>query len=322
MVLIDYYPTGNGSFFSNGENTVALHNLPVTEYRPNQLSEGVTPEYVFSSCQVEQLEKRPDLAIVTLPAPLTIDVTYDPSLVNGQMDSQLDAGIFRYFWSMYLTNGDLRYVLNDIADENGMSRDTLAAEVFKEWSTHYRRQFDPQELTAEGANDLRMDYERLLDLRAVSIPLTSNRVSYGPWYSNYADNAGMRNVQVDDTLVPWNFARSNPWYTNLDAAGVEKLNQSVSPVKKLDTGTVVKTGYPEIGLADFRGYNSNLTGINVSFGSEGISTTYTFSTFTGIPGTFRKVDHDIMYNNYFKTQPKVRELVRPNIVSSILSERF
>jgi hypothetical protein len=137
--------------------------------------------------------------------------------------------------------------------------------------------------------------EFVLDLAAVILPLTSTWVSYGPWFNGYETSGGMVSVEVDDSLVPWNFStpeESEDWDKNLDEAGYEKLARKSGNLEYSDSASITVAGCPEFGLASEFGYNSNITNIGIDFSVGGVQTTYTLATYSARPGTYRKSDYD------------------------------
>jgi len=144
-----------------------------------------------------------------------------------------------------------------------------------------------------------------MDLDSVIIPLTSRIMSYGPWYAPYADAKGSVRITVDESLVPWNFYYPqdlDPYYSGssdglnpeqrLEQAGQTRLERTYSVQDYIDSATIAVVGFPEFGHGTRFGYNSNLTAIHTTFGTEGVKTTYNFSTYTARPGTFRKDEYD------------------------------
>jgi hypothetical protein len=134
----------------------------------------------------------------------------------------------------------------------------------------------------------------------------------------------MVKVEVDESLVPWNFARpsgSLPWYTNVDAAGFERLNRTISDIDYVDNATIVAAGFPELGPSYKVGYNSNLTGISVDFGLNGIKTTYNFSTYSARPGTFRKSEYDNLSRGRVDSRERLPDPENLNIVHMFNSDR-
>ena len=320
MAVIEWRPKGNINFNSNGTNRAMFQDLPASEFRPNRIAEG-NPTFVFSSCSVNQLVKRPDLALLELPAALSFDPTVGINMFDKNRTEKLDdefiatkSGIMKYFWYLYTKDKFFKTIMESAAVSNGISADDYARKVFKVWANRLYK--DKNFLyQAEYSTEI------LMDLKGVVIPLTSNWMAYGPYYPTYDQAKGMVKIQVDESLVPWNFERpvGSPWYENLDAAGLERMERSLSPVDFLDNASMTVAGFPEIGPAQAVGYNSNLTGITVDFGIGGVKTTYNFSTYAARPGTYRKSEYDNVSRARIDTRERLPETVNENIVHTVFT---
>lgn len=283
MTFFDWKPYGNGSFNSNGTNKLMFQDIPSSEYRPNRIADG-NPAYIGMSCNVQQLVKRPDLALVTLPTALWFDPTeWKPEDDEDFVKSITDRAMRRFFAAWFSMDDDCKDIFGNDVD---YFNDT----VEKYWI--------PQLKTIlKDAKDYQMATEPCLDPKAISIPLTSTWVTYGPWYYTSADLTGRIGIEVHDELVPWNFDRPtspDPWYQNLDDAGFEMLERTRADLEYIDSATITVAGLPEFGIGDTltSGKLSNMTGISVAFGIGEISTTYDMGTYIGRPGTYRKADYD------------------------------
>lgn len=316
MVGIDWKPSGNINFNSNGYNKALFQDLPVTEFRPNNIADG-NPSYVLCSCSVNQIAKRPDLALLELPSVLRFEPVDNPdeqsfSYRNSGNDENLGKklSIIKYFNYLLQKNEDFRIMLKKAANATGISFVTYVSSVFDDWSNEllYTTMYGTQQ---------EMSTEYVMDLKGAIIPLTSTWVSYGPWFTASGNAEGMTRVEVDQALVPWNFTRpTSPtaWDANLNAAGEEKLARSLSDMYWLDSAVISVAGFPEYGPAQPLGYNSNLTAINVDFGVGGVKTTYNFSTYLKRPGTFRKGDFDNISKSRIDTREKLPDTNNINIV--------
>jgi hypothetical protein len=319
MVAIDWKPKGNINFNSNELNKAMFQDLPVSEFRPNKIAAG-NPNYVMVSCNVSQMVRRPDLALVELPCAIQFDPTdafdiFDPRFHDNPDLSQEDDegltkkfGIVKYLWYQLKKNNTARDVINKCAVANNENFHKYASEVFSRWKEQiYNFCRDPFTYSAST--------EFIMDLKAVVIPLTSTWVSYGPWYARDYQAKGMTKIQVDPSLVPWNFidpGLTNPsgsnrdyWRILLDRAGTDALNQTICDIDYLDNASISTAGFPEYGIGDQLGYNSNLTGISVDFGTGGIKTTYNFATYSNKPGTFRKNEYDNVSRARIDTREKI-----------------
>lgn len=319
MTVIEWQPKGNINFNSNGHNRAMFQDLPTSEFRPNKIASG-NPKYVFVSCTLEQLVKRPDLAVLTLPSP----ISFDPTVGNSYFSPFVDVaeiteefivtktGIMNYFGYIYKMNKILRDLVERCAIAQQMDIEEYAVRVFREWA----------EQMYNFSNEwykLEMSTEPVMDLKGVVIPLTSTWVAYGPWYANYSDAKGMVSVEVDDSLVPWNFERSDgDWDDNLNAAGNERLARSLSVLEYLDTASISVAGFPEFGPAHNFGYNSNVTGISIDFGIGGVKTTYNLATYSQRPGTFRKAEYDNVSRARIDTRERLPDTVNENLTHMLI----
>ncbi len=98
---------------------------------------------------------------------------------------------------------------------------------------------------------------------------------YGPWYIKNP-RGGKTTVEQDMTLTPWSF--------NSDSVFEDAIQKKMSDVQSLEffeTGTFTKVGLPESNIGDELVSNGPvLTSISSSYGSSGVTTQYTFRTFT------------------------------------------
>ena len=113
---------------------------------------------------------------------------------------------------------------------------------------------------------------------AVVVPMKSNIKTYGPFISNnFSTSPGGIGVEINQDLAPWVFGS----VALMNEAG-NKIAQSANiGLLYSETGGVTVAGLPEYNFGQIFGSTGpNLTGINVTFGSNGITTTYDFRTFT------------------------------------------
>lgn len=113
---------------------------------------------------------------------------------------------------------------------------------------------------------------------AAVIPMKSNIKTYGPFISqNFNTSAGGIGVEVNQDLAPWVFGS----VTLMQEAGNKIAESANIGLLYSETGGVTVTGLPQYSFGQIFGATGpNLTGINVSFSSGGITTTYDFRTFT------------------------------------------
>lgn len=126
-----------------------------------------------------------------------------------------------------------------------------------------------------------------------AIPLRSNIKIYGPYPSANFGLCGGATVESDPDLCPWVFGSA----ALMDAAGQAKANSmNVTPLSIAETGTITIPEMPSSNLGSQLGNGPNLTGINVSFGSSGVTSTYSYQTYTPKPGGFTRLFIDRLKN--------------------------
>lgn len=121
---------------------------------------------------------------------------------------------------------------------------------------------------------------------AAAIPMKSNTVVYGPFFSNnFATNFGGVNVEQDRDLAPWKFGSTTLMLAAGNAKAQTAFANGETPLVISENGNVSVPGLPMYSLGGQILVNGVATGplvnnINVSFGSQGISTSYDFKTFS------------------------------------------
>ena len=115
---------------------------------------------------------------------------------------------------------------------------------------------------------------------AAMIPMRSNTSTYGPYASsNFGSSAGGTVVEVNTDLAPWVFGSSQA----MNFAGSSFVENMAIGLVKAESGSMTILGLPRpefTGLGLVTGQGLNLSGMNFSFGANGISTSYDFRTFT------------------------------------------
>ena len=112
---------------------------------------------------------------------------------------------------------------------------------------------------------------------ACVIPMRSNVFSYGPWASsNFATTYGGADMQVNNDLAPWLFGSS----TAMNIAGQELANTSLVGLSRSEKGSATIPGLPTYTIGAALSNGPVLTNISVSFGSNGVTTTYDYATYT------------------------------------------
>lgn len=311
MAFMDRYPKGNASFYANGK-TEALFvsqevGLSPSDFRPNRVADQPY-RYVAIQCSVAQMTRRPDLAIVELPSAVAFNPTNgykgdagdDVELITvaGFIDAIKQAGAKD-------PGGDAAWIYANI-DENQVVIQALLSNT-----TTYDNK---RQLSLRG-HGFYTNLEMVMDLKGITIPLVSNWTRYGPWYQATgvaSGDDGMQEIIVDESLVPWNFERPIPPadpFTNLDAAGLERLNATVTNLVSVNAAKITAAGFPEIGPLSRAALTSNqenhVTGISCSFSSSGVTTIYDLSTYKRVPGTYRKTEIQKTAEARVKTRDKL-----------------
>ena len=162
--------------------------------------------------------------------------------------------------------------------------------------------------------------KRALPPTAAAVPVLSNTQTYGPWYafaSTYGGSGvpGSVSAEVDEGLTPWEYGGSG--YMRL--AGLSQVSDSITAMQYGERGEVTVPGYPTGGLGGaldgrisiYSGrmlktgtcggfpYNyvygeglvsssspATVSNINVTVSPQGVTTSYTISTFTPVFGRF------------------------------------
>lgn len=117
----------------------------------------------------------------------------------------------------------------------------------------------------------------------VAVPLKSNILTYGPWTASSVD--GKITVQQDSTLVPWNYGG----FDNLELVALAKVQNYATATEIIETGSCEFEGLPIISLGQVLQVGGpNVTNIDIKVGTDGVTTTYSFKTYTPRFGIFDK----------------------------------
>ena len=114
---------------------------------------------------------------------------------------------------------------------------------------------------------------------AAIIPMRSSVNMYGPYASsNFGSSAGGTQVSVDADLCPWVFGSTEA----MNSAGRSIVESSAIGLTRAESGGVTIPGLPDLGAlgATVGASGPNLTNINFTFGSSGVTTSYDFKTYT------------------------------------------
>lgn len=123
---------------------------------------------------------------------------------------------------------------------------------------------------------------------AVAIPLRSLVNTYGPWVST-AGPTGPVNFEKNPDLVPWNYGSED----NLDTVANILVSGGLSNAQVLESGTLTVVSLPQINIGrELLQYGPIVTGITVSIGTEGVTTTYRMKTYTNKYGVLSKANAD------------------------------
>jgi len=126
---------------------------------------------------------------------------------------------------------------------------------------------------------------------AVAVPLRSNIRPYGPYAtSNFHNSCGGINVDVDKDIAPWVFGSIGMMNT---AANIRLSTIETDPLVIGTTGSVTVPCLPQVSLGfSMLMEGPVLNGLSVNFGAGGVSTTYSYQTFTPKFGSFSRATLD------------------------------
>lgn len=116
---------------------------------------------------------------------------------------------------------------------------------------------------------------------AAAIPMLSNIATYGPYASpNFGSSCGGIQIESNPDLSPWTFGS----IAGMNAAGSSIVSNAGVGLSKAESGSISLPGLPRpefinLGSA-VGGVGPTLSGMNFSYGSGGITTTYEFRTYT------------------------------------------
>ena len=159
-----------------------------------------------------------------------------------------------------------------------------------------------------------------------ALPLKYNQYTYGPWIDypsftgmaifpeyNNINNAANRienliggvKVEVDESLVPWEYGGMSVLDTNI----AEKLNEDINYQQELENATVELPIFPNYRLGHILGNNGPLlTNINVQIGANGVTTSLSFRTYTKKLGLFNKENAERMKQISLESIKRNREI--------------
>lgn len=110
---------------------------------------------------------------------------------------------------------------------------------------------------------------------AAGVPLRSNILTYGPWYA--AGAPGRVRYEQDPSLTPWDYGGVDV----MNIAGADRVATALTNTQAVEAGSITVAGIPQYSLGDLLVSDGpNLTGIDVRYGTSGVTTTYRMETFT------------------------------------------
>lgn len=134
-----------------------------------------------------------------------------------------------------------------------------------------------------------MFHSKAYQPKYVYIPTRSRINRYGPVFSsniNEDHRGGKLEIIQDDGFAPWEFGSISLMNTAMQI----KVDEATAPQTDVQVGSVEVEGLPIKTIGAFIGLNSNITNVNISFGSGGVKTSYTLNSFTRKFGEFSKED--------------------------------
>jgi hypothetical protein len=144
---------------------------------------------------------------------------------------------------------------------------------------------------------------RLVDINSHGgffIPLVWSYIKYGPWVNGLINSRPV-NVIDDNRLNPWTYGN----YARMNAAGDIIAERANTLTHTISYATVVVEGYPEFNLGseitDGTNTMGSISDVGVSFGIDGVKTTYKFKTFFGPIGFSKKTELDQISQNSFSS---------------------
>lgn len=156
-------------------------------------------------------------------------------------------------------------------------------------------------------------HKRAIHPIKAGVPIVSNVATYGPWQA-VGKSPGTVRAEVDEGLAPWEYGGAY-W---MNKAGITKAQESVTEMQYTERGQVTIPGYPQISIGaaldsapnvylgrnlsagnafgfsyqyvQIGSYNggASTSSINVTVSPQGVTTSYTISTFTPVFGRFYK----------------------------------
>ncbi len=122
----------------------------------------------------------------------------------------------------------------------------------------------------------------------ISIPQSSTRYTWGPWY-RYSAKRGKAEIEQNSQLNPETFGSVNV----LDQAAFALAGSAVADMYQSESGSIEVAEFPEYNIAErFTGSGPYVTKLSCKVGTGGITTSYEFSTWTRNFGKIAKYNLD------------------------------
>ena len=122
----------------------------------------------------------------------------------------------------------------------------------------------------------------------ISIPQSSSRYTWGPWY-RYSAKRGKAEIEQNTQLNPETFGSVNV----LDEAAFALAGSAVADMYQSESGSIEVAEFPEYNIAErFTGSGPYVTKMSCKVGTGGITTNYEFSTWTRNFGKIAKYNVD------------------------------
>ena len=123
----------------------------------------------------------------------------------------------------------------------------------------------------------------------VCIPQESNMYTWGPWYAYGKTKYGKAEVEQDENLRPEVFGDVD----TLDKAAFSLVNAATADMYASESGSLSLAAFPQYNMAERFDVNGPyITKMDVSVGTGGLTTNYTFSTWTRNFGKIAKYNVD------------------------------
>ena len=165
---------------------------------------------------------------------------------------------------------------------------------------------------------------RMLDINTYGgffIPLVWNYIRYGPWV-NGSSNTRPVNVIEDTRINPWSYGN----YARMNTAGQIIAQRANTLTHTIAYATVSVEGYPEFSLgSDLTSSTetmSTISDISMTFGFEGVKTTYKFKTYFGPVGFVRRSELDTISQNSFSSSSNRNSINVNNIFEDVQQQIF